>query len=155
MSTILASKRRNITIVGKYQRQIERVPLVLVATTLFAVALVVWHYRDRLSHVEVVALDLRSDVTRSSDTSFKVPHKKTRLMIKLPLGSAEGIYEVDLLKGEPASSVLHGTGRTQVRTDGEVHVEIELNFARVTSGHYLLSVWHGNANPQYQPVLVE
>jgi hypothetical protein len=155
MSIIVAAKRKKaIEIAEKSQRWIERVPIVLVATAVLAVVLLIWHNRDRLSRADVVVLDLRADVTRSTDTSFKIPHKNTRLIIKLP-GGAEGQYQVDLLKGEPASSVLHGSGQTQLRTDGNVELEINLNFARVTTGHYLLAVWHGNANPQYQSVLVE
>jgi hypothetical protein len=156
MSIILASKRSNaIVIAAKNQRRSKRVPLALVAIALLALALIIWHYRDRLSHVEVAVLDLRSDVTRSTDTSFKVPHKNTRLIIKLPGSSAAGVYAVDLLKGEPSSSALHSAGRAQVRNDGSMELEIELNFARVATGHYLLAVSHGNDSPQYQAVLVE
>jgi len=159
MSIILASKRKNaVAMAKKYERRRGRVPLVLVATALLAVALLIWHYRDRISHlgyIEVAVLDLRSDVTRSTDTSFKVPHKNTRLIVKLPSGSTEGIYDVDLLKGEPAISALHSSGRAQVHTDHDVELEVELNFARVATGHYLLAVSHGNENPQYQAILVE
>jgi hypothetical protein len=156
ISIILASKRSNaIAIAAKNRRWSKGASLAVVATALLAVALMIWHYRDWLSHVEVAVLDLRSDVTRSTDTSFKVPHKNTRLIIKLPGGSAAGLYEVDLLKGEPASSALHSAGRAQVRNDGSMELGIELNFARVATGHYLLAVSHANDSPHYQPVLVE
>jgi hypothetical protein len=155
MSIILACKRKSaIEIAEKYQRRMRRVPIVLAATALLAIVLVIWHNHDRLRHVETAVLDLRSDVTRSTDTSFKVPHKNTHLIIKLPGDSAEGPYEVDLLKGEPANSALRSSGQAQRRTD-DVELEIDLNFARVTSGHYLLAVWTGNANPRYQAILVE
>jgi hypothetical protein len=155
MSIILAFKRKSaIERAEKYQRRMARVPLLLAVPALLAIVFVIWHNRDRLRPVETAVLDLRSDVTRSTDTSFKVPHKNTRLVIKLPRDSAEGTYEVDLLKGEPANSALRGSGQAQRRTD-DVELEIELNFARVTSGHYLLAVWTGNANPRYQAILVE
>ncbi len=154
MATIIAAKRKRARPpVRRYHTLVRRRALALIAALLLIVILWRW-YAQKSQVPDITIVDLRADVKRGTD-SIKVPHNQKHLLIILPSGSAEGVYELDLIKPQQSNPVLHVQGVARTQSNGNKELRVDVNLGQIAAGYYLLAISHGDSKPRYQPVQVE
>ncbi len=155
MAIIIAAKRKDArSPVRRYPTLIRRRVLALIAAVLLVAILWRWYAQKSHQVPDITIVDLRSDVTRGTD-SIKVPHNQKHLLIILPSGSVEGVYELDLIKPQQSNPVLHVQGVARTQRNGNKELRVDVNFGQIAAGYYLLAISHGDSKPRYQPVQVE
>ena len=128
------------------QRRRIQVWLAAAAVLLFAFGGLLWVRSRPLPHAtDVAVLDLRDrSVARGqnpADTGrlpLEFPRTAKHLVLDLPIGSKEGIYEVALLN-DTGDVLLQVTGTARMG-DQIIILRADVDFGSVSSGSYLLGV---------------
>ncbi len=155
MAPIIAAKRKDAgSPVRRYPTLIRRRVLALIAAVLLVAILWRWYAQKSHQVPDITIVDLRADVTRGTD-SIKVPHNQKHLLIILPSGNAEGVYELDLIKAQQSGPLLHAQGVARAQSNGNEELRVDVNFGQIATGYYLLAISHGDSKTLYQPVQVE
>ncbi len=118
-----------------------------------------WRGHVQQSH-EVAMVDLRPlEPTRGNEHPEKLAatiHRNvSRLHVILPVGSADGNYEVGVFRTEgQASPIVHIAGSTKI-TDHSLDLTLPGQFASLAPGRYLLGIRDGGAEWAYYSLVVE
>ena len=104
-----------------------------------------------------VALNLRSVEpvrgagNRSPKALFRLPARFVKLRLTLPLGSDDGMYDVQIQRGREVLKIAHGHA---VITDGDTLLDVQLDLSDMAAGSYFLLYRHADASWHRAPIFV-
>jgi hypothetical protein len=137
-------------------RQRRKLQLSLAAAAVFLFAFAGWlweHTRPAVKTTATVILDLRErsvlrgqSPTETELPALEIPRSAKHLVMELPIGSREGVYEVALLDSSDKTNtpeeqrVLLNTTGTAKLQDHTMFLQTEIDFGKISPGPYFLGV---------------
>ena len=144
-----------------YQRRRTQTLLAIAASILICAsiggwAFVRWHNKNET--VQTAVLDLRNrSVPRGGEANpgerpLEVSREVKRVNIYLPLGSADGPYEMRI--ATPAGSPIFTTNGVASLKDGVTSIEAVVDLSAASSGRYVLQIRRPNSEWNSYPLLL-
>lgn len=115
-----------------------------------------WATRDRSSGLVTVDLRhiTRGDETPPVPTSIILHRNTASVRILLPVGSADGAYEVGVFEqGGSNAPIVTGSAQTSVENN-DLILRVPLSLQNVRPGSYSLGIRRGNSEWAYYPVRI-
>ena len=105
-----------------------------------------------------VMLNLTRSATRGEKRTngsqrIRVPARLLTCRMKLPLGSSDGPYYVQVQRNVQGEALTTAQGIAGIN-DGDVRLDVELDLSNMTAGRYLLSYRHGSESWHSVPIVV-
>jgi hypothetical protein len=98
---------------------------------------------------------IRGEAPPTSTAEQRAPRKLDALRIRLPFGSDDGVYRVQIRNGGTEGAVLKTyTGPATIR-DGHTTLDINADFSTLPPGHYVLAFRHADASWRFAPITLE
>ena len=144
-----------------YQRRRTQTFLAIAASILIVVGVAGWalFFKQKGSPgVQTAVLDLRNrSVPRGGEPNpgeqpLELSRKVKRLNVYLPLGSAEGPYEIRI--ATTAGSAIFSTDGVASLKDGVTSIEAAVDLPSASSGRYLLEIRRSNSEWNSYPLLL-
>jgi hypothetical protein len=156
-TSALAELRRESPVhrVEPTRQPVGRLIVVFALAAMLLIAAIVWIVqRPSGNSNDLVIADLRDDVTRGVDAPpVRVSRHTKHIKIMLPLGSAAGRYDVEVL-GMNGRTIVHSSGLGSL-SSGTIELLVDCDFRPVVPGHYILAIRHGNSQWEFHPIVVE
>jgi hypothetical protein len=105
-----------------------------------------------------VMLNLTRSATRGEKSAnhsqmIRVPARLLECYMTLPLGSSDGLYDVQIQHTVQNEVLKTGQGNAAI-TDGDVRLDIELDLSNMAAGRYLLSYRHAGESWHTVPIVI-
>lgn len=105
-----------------------------------------------------IALDLRPwSRTRGEDDVkapfLRVPARLLKLRLTLPLGSDDGVYDLEIRPAIGAEALKASKGNATIR-NGDTRIEVEFDLSGIPAGRYTLLYRHADASWHEVPIVV-
>jgi hypothetical protein len=105
-----------------------------------------------------IALDLRpwSRIRGEDDVKaplLRVPAQLLKLRLTLPLGSDDGVYDLEIRPALGAEALKTSKGNATIR-NGDTRIEVEFDLSGIPAGRYTLLYRHADASWHEVPIVV-
>jgi hypothetical protein len=98
---------------------------------------------------------IRGEAPQRTTAEQRAPRKLDALEIRLPFGSDDGMYQVQIRNGGADGAVLQTyTGSATIR-DGHTTLDINADFSTLPPGPYVLAFRHADASWRFAPLTLE
>ena len=145
----------------QHEVRIRRRTLIgLGAAAAVAVPVVLVTRRDESSGEVIIAeWDLeryapsRSLEEEQSRPLFRAPLKRGRIRARLPLGTDEGTYQIEVRRTEEGSALKTATGKAQI-VDGHTLLPFEIDLSDLSAGSYFAAIGGHGKSWRVQPLML-
>jgi len=85
---------------------------------------------------------------------FRAPLKRGRIRARLPLGTDEGIYQIEVRRTEEGPALKTATGNAQI-VDGHTILPFEIDLSDLPAGSYFAAIGGHGKSWRVQPLILE
>jgi len=95
----------------------------------------------------------RGEKRRNGSQMIRVPARLLECHMTLPLGSSDGVYDVQVQRAVQGEALKTAQGNATIN-HGDVRLDIELDLSNISAGGYLLSYRHARESWHRVPIVI-
>jgi hypothetical protein len=137
---------RRRTVIGLAAAAAVAVPVVLVSRRDESVIIAEWDLEQYAPS--------RSLEEEQSRPPFRAPLKRGRIRARLPLGTDEGVYQIEVRRTEEGPALKTATGNAQI-VDGHTTLPFEMDLSDLPAGSYFAAIGGHGKSWRVQPLMLQ
>ena len=95
----------------------------------------------------------RGEKSPNDSQMIRVPARLLECRMRLPLGSSDGLYYVQVQRPAQSDTLKTAQGNATIN-DGDVRLDVELDLSNISAGGYLLSYRHARESWHRVPIVI-
>lgn len=107
-----------------------------------------------IAHWDLENSSLTRGMADQPQARLEVPAKRGKIIVRLPLGSDDGQYDIEIWTAHETRSVIRKARGVAAIHDGHTNLVIQMDLSTVGGGNYFLAFRHADASWHMMPIVI-